>query len=123
MNQDAVRNLWEVPGSVWLYGFLRAGALGLPLATGAGSVGIGHLVVLPLYILLVIRRSALAWGILLVFDSLSFALLAATRSITGAAPLVLVLAGGALATLLAPSMRRWVTAERDADHAADGTAE
>lgn len=116
MNQDAVRSLWEVPGSVWLYGFLRAGSLGLPLLTGAGSVGLGLFVALPLYVL-VIRRSAAAWGILLVFDSLSFGALVATRSITGAAPLVIVLAGGALATLLAPSMRRWVTPDRDPDDA------
>lgn len=118
MKQDTVRALWDVPGSVWLYGFLRAGSLGLPLATGAGSVGLGLFVALPLYVL-VIRQSAPAWGILLVFDSLSFGALVATRSITGAAPLVIVLAGSALVTLLAPSMRRWVAPDRDPDGASE----
>lgn len=107
MTEQGRGGLWDAPVTVWLYGLLRAGSLGLPVATGTG-IGIGLLLVPPL-LYFVARGSARAWGILLVFDSLSFALLLATLRYTEAAPAVVWLSGGALALLLAPSVRRWVT--------------
>lgn len=107
MTEQARGGLWDAPVAIWLYGLLRAGSLGLPVATGTG-IGIGLLLVPPL-LYFVARGSARAWGVLLVFDSLSFAILVATRSYTDVAPAVVWLSGAALALLLAPSVRRWVT--------------
>lgn len=81
-NGDGVR-LWDIPTSVWTYGFTRAVAFAIPYATGTGSFGLGAVAVLALYVF-VIRRSRFAWSALLVLDVLSFASLLATQSVTGA---------------------------------------
>lgn len=114
MNDNLLQSFYDVPGGIWLYGLLRVGSLGLPIATGTGGIGLGLVVIPPLFVMLV-RRSASAWGTLLVFDSVSFGILGATRAITDAAPLQFALAAVALLLLLLPSVRRWVTVDRPGD--------
>lgn len=103
--------LWDIPTSVWAYGFFRSAAFVVPYATGTGSFGLGLLIVLVLYVLL-IRRSRIAWSVLLVLDVLSFVILLATQSVTGAPWLLHILAGGAIVALLMPSTRAWVSKPR-----------
>lgn len=113
MSDDVQFRLLRVPTAVWLYGFLRAATFLLPLSSGTGGLGIGLLLVPPLYVLL-IRGSVRAWGALLVFDSLSFAVLVALPDVGGLPLLTPILAGVAIALLLLPSTRRYVTRPRRA---------
>lgn len=108
MRDEAPFRLWRVPTSIWVYGFLRAAAFGLPLVSDAGGVGLGLFVVLPLYLFLV-RGSVFAWGTLLVLDSLSFALLVALPETIDLPLLLPVLQGGAIVALVVPGTRAYVT--------------
>ena len=104
-------NLWQVPTAVWLYGFLRALAFGVPYATGTGGFGLGVVVIGLLFIWLV-RGSRVAWAALVVLDVISFVLLLLATPQLAEAPLILhILAGLALLTLLLPSTRRYVRSD------------
>ena len=100
----------RIPTAVWGYGLIRALAFGAPALTEDGRVGLGLLVVLPLYVYLV-RGSRLAWAILVVLDAVGLALLAVGLVTADEAPLSIpLLAGLAFALLLVPSTRRFVGA-------------
>jgi len=104
-------NLWQVPTAVWLYGFLRALAFGVPYSTGTGGFGLGVVVIGLLFIWLV-RGSRVAWAALVVLDVISFVLLLLATPQLAEAPLILhILAGLALLTLLLPSTRRYVRSD------------
>lgn len=104
-------DLWRVPTAVWLYGFLRMAAFGLPLLTGTGGVGLGAVIVGLLFVGLV-RGARAAWIALVVLDVLAFALLLlATPALEEAPLLVHIAAGLALVVLLLPSTRRYVTGQ------------
>lgn len=92
---------------MWAYGLLRAIAFGLPLATGAGGIGLGVLVTLVLYVPLV-RGSRVAWSALLTLDILTLVLLVVTQQTTGAPWLVHICTAAAIITLLLPSTRAYV---------------
>jgi hypothetical protein len=100
--------LWDVPPSVWAYGFFRAAAFGVPYATGTGGFGLGMLVVLVLYVLL-LRRSRWAWALLVVLDVLSLAALVVTQQQTAAPWVLHIFAALALTTLVLPSTLRYVS--------------
>lgn len=102
---------WDVPTAVWGYGVLRAAAFLIPFATGTGGFGLGLVVVLVLWVLLV-RGSRAAWVALVVLDLLSFGLLLASwRASPG--PLLLPIAAGlAIVALLWPSTWRHVGGRR-----------
>lgn len=105
--------LWDVPTSIWAYGFLRAVAFGVPLATGYGGVGLGVIVTFVLYVFLV-RGARVAWSILLVLDILTFTLLVATQPATQAPYLMHICTGAAIVALLMPSARSYVARPRTA---------
>lgn len=106
-------HLWDVPTSIWAYGFLRAVAFGVPLAIGYGGVGLGVVITLILYVFLV-RGSRVAWSILLVLDVLTLTLLIATQAATQAPYLMHICTGAALVALLMPSARSYVATPRPA---------
>lgn len=108
MSEHTPFRLWQVPVSVWAYGFLRAVAFAVPPSPGAISGGIDLIVALPLFVLLV-RGSRLAWSVLLVLDTLTLVLLLATQQATHAPWLIHICIAGAIIALLVPSSRAWVT--------------
>lgn len=101
------KDIWAVPPAVWAYGFLRAAAAGVPVATATGGVGLTLFVGLALYVLLV-RGSRAAWSVLLVLDVLSLTLLVITQQQTGAPWLLHIFTATGVVALLLPSTRRWV---------------
>ena len=103
----------RIPTAVWAYGLLRAIAFGAPILTAQGNVGLGVLIVLPLYVFLV-RGSRLAWAILVVLDAISPLLLVLSLGQTEVPLSVPLLTATAFATLLAPSTRRYVGAAQPA---------
>lgn len=105
--------LWDVPPPVWAYGFFRALAFGVPYATGTGGFGLGLVVVLVLYVLLVLRRSRGAWVALLILDVLSLAALLVTQAQTSAPWVLHIFTALAIASLLMPATRRYVTGRPD----------
>lgn len=111
MSDEATFRLWRAPTSIWVYGLLRAAAFAMPFVAGSGGVGIGLFIVLPLFVFL-LRGSVRAWGALLVFDSLSFAILLSVPDVAAVPLLLPMLMGGALIALLVPSTRRYVTQPR-----------
>ncbi|HSJ43366.1 MAG TPA: hypothetical protein VK923_01635 [Euzebyales bacterium] len=106
--------LWDVPPSVWAYGFFRALAFGVPYATGTGGVGLGLFVVLVLYVF-VLRRSRRAWMALVVLDVLSLVILVITQVQTSAPWALHIFTALAVVSLLLPSTRRYVTGQPDPD--------
>jgi len=97
-----------VPSAVWLYGCLRGAAFSVPSLTQTGGVGLGAFVVLVLYVYLV-RGSRRAWIALVVLDVIALLLLALSTQLGQTPLLVHILSALALATLLLPSVRRYVT--------------
>jgi hypothetical protein len=108
-------SLLQVPTAVWTYGFLRALAFAAPFWVGAGTIGLGAVVVAVLYVPLVLGRRW-AWAVLVVLDTISLVLLlaAAASSPAGEVPLLVpLLALVALGCLLMPSTRRHVATDAD----------
>lgn len=106
-------SLLRVPTAVWTYGFLRALAFAAPFWVGAGTIGLGAVVVAVLYVPLVLGHRW-AWLVLVVLDVISLALLlvAVASTPAGEVPLLVpLLALIALGCLLMPSTRRHVTPE------------
>lgn len=104
--------LWDVPPAAWAYGWFRAMAFGVPFVTGTGGFGLGMFVVLFLYVLL-LRRSRIAYMVLVTLDVLSFVLLLVTQSQTSAPWVLHIFTGLAIASLLMPATRRYVTRTPD----------
>ena len=112
-------SIFRVPTAVWVYGFLRALAFAAPFWAGAGTIGLGAVVVVVLFIPLVAGRRW-AWVSLLVLDSISLVLLVAVAATSplGEVPLLVpLLAGAALGCLLLPSTRRHVNRSADGGRA------
>lgn len=103
--------VWDVPTAVWAYGVLRAAAFLIPFATGTGGFGLGLVVVLVLWVLLV-RGSRVAWVSLVLLDLLSLGLLLVSWRVAPGPLLLPITAGLALAVLLLPTVRR-STGRRD----------
>ncbi len=102
--------LFRVPGSLWLYGALRALSFAAPLLTSAGRLGLGLVVVAVLWVG-VLRGRRSAWRVLVAVDAVSIALLTiALLTVDGARAVAPALALLALACLLAPTARRHVAA-------------
>lgn len=111
------RSPWDVPIAVWAYGLSRSLAFVAPSWTEDGRIGLGVVIVLGLYILL-LRRSRPAWIALVVLDSLSFLLLMVAWSDADDAPIAIpVLAVASMVALLAPSTRRYARSTPTGHHA------
>ena len=104
--------LWDVPPAAWAYGFFRALAFGVPIATGTGGFGLGLFVVLVLYIFM-LRRSRRAWTALVVLDVISLVLLVVTQDQTLAPWVLHIFTALSIVCLLLPSTRRYVTGAPD----------
>ncbi len=107
----------DVPIALWAYGLLRALAFAAPAWTRDGRIGLGVVVVLALYIVVLVRRARWAWVALVALDVLSLTMLIAVWMEADDAPLsVPILAGAAMVALLMPSVRRYLRIDRTRPH-------
>jgi hypothetical protein len=114
--------MWHVPVAVWAYGLLRALAFAAPTWTEGGRIGLGVVVVLVLYMLM-LRRSRRAWVALVALDAVSHLLLLVTWIDTADAALAIpIFAVASMVALLMPSTRRYVSTDRSPSAAPTETA-
>ncbi|MEO1064961.1 MAG: hypothetical protein AAFZ07_26400 [Actinomycetota bacterium] len=100
----------QVPGALWLYALLRSLAFAAPAWSSGGRIGLGAIVAGALFVA-ILRRSRRAWTVLVWLDVVSLVMLIAVwSSADGAALAAPALAGIAMVTLWAPSVRRHVGA-------------
>ncbi|MGI9031112.1 MAG: hypothetical protein ACR2HP_14185 [Ilumatobacteraceae bacterium] len=105
--------MFDVPIALWAYGLLRSLAFAAPAWTEDGRIGLGVIVVLALYVVVLVKRSRGAWIALVALDVLSFTMLITVWLREDDAPLIIpILAGAALVALLLPSTRRYLNVDR-----------
>ena len=104
-------SLFDVPISLWAYAMLRALAFLAPALAADGRIGFG-VVVVPVLFVFVIRRSRMAYQVLVLLDIFSAVMLLTAWLGADDNPVsVPILTGLSLVALLWPSNWRYVTAE------------